>query len=61
MNPAVQSLVADRWKQVTTENLAELSDFAGYQSSFLRLFGFGLAGIDYTAETDTGRPVPSLA
>jgi enoyl-[acyl-carrier protein] reductase/trans-2-enoyl-CoA reductase (NAD+) len=61
MNPAVQSLVAERWKQVTTENLAELSDFAGYQSSFLRLFGFGLAGIDYTAETDTGRPVPSLA
>lgn len=61
MNPDVQSLVADRWKQVTTENLTELSDFAGYQSSFLRLFGFGLAGIDYTAETDTGRPVPSLA
>jgi enoyl-[acyl-carrier protein] reductase/trans-2-enoyl-CoA reductase (NAD+) len=61
MDPAVQSLVAERWKQVTTENLAELSDFAGYQSSFLRLFGFGLAGIDYTAETDTGRPVPSLA
>jgi enoyl-[acyl-carrier protein] reductase/trans-2-enoyl-CoA reductase (NAD+) len=61
MKPDVQALVAERWKEVSTENLAELADFAGYQSSFLRLFGFGLAGVDYTAETDTGRPVPSLA
>ena len=42
-------------------NLAELGDFAGYQSSFLRLFGFGLNGIDYSAETDTSIAVPSLA
>jgi len=61
MTPHVQALVAERWKIVSTENLADLSDFAGYQSSFLRLFGFGLNGIDYTAETDTNVAVPSLA
>ena len=61
MTPHVQALVAERWKIVSTENLADLSDFAGYQSSFLRLFGFGLNGIDYTAETDTSIAVPSLA
>jgi enoyl-[acyl-carrier protein] reductase/trans-2-enoyl-CoA reductase (NAD+) len=61
MTPHVQSLVAERWKIVSTENLAELGDFAGYQSSFLRLFGFGLNGIDYSAETDTSIGVPSLA
>ena len=61
MTPHVQSLVAERWKIVSTENLAELGDFAGYQSSFLRLFGFGLNGIDYSAETDTSIAVPSLA
>ena len=61
MTPHVQSLVAQRWKIVSTENLAELGDFAGYQSSFLRLFGFGLNGIDYSAETDTSIAVPSLA
>lgn len=61
MAPAVQNLIAQRWQQVTTENLAELADFAGYQSSFLRLFGFGLEGVDYDAETDPDVPVPSLA
>jgi enoyl-[acyl-carrier protein] reductase / trans-2-enoyl-CoA reductase (NAD+) len=61
MTPAVQQLVDDRWKQVTTENLAELADFAGYQSSFLRLFGFGLAGVNYEADADVGMAVPSLA
>ncbi len=61
MTPAVQQLVGQRWDEVTTENLAQLGDFEGYQSSFLRLFGFGLDGIDYTAETDTALGVPSLA
>lgn len=61
MAPAVQALVAERWQQVTTENLAELGDFAGYQSSFLRLFGFGLEGVDYQADTDPNVTIPSLA
>jgi enoyl-[acyl-carrier protein] reductase/trans-2-enoyl-CoA reductase (NAD+) len=46
---------------VNTENLSELADFEGYQSSFLRLFGFGLDGVDYTAESDIAVCVPSLA
>jgi enoyl-[acyl-carrier protein] reductase/trans-2-enoyl-CoA reductase (NAD+) len=61
MTPAVQELVGKRWDEVNTENLAELADFEGYQTSFLRLFGFGLAGVDYTAETDPLVSVPSLA
>lgn len=60
MAPKVQQIVDDRWKQVNTENLAQLGDFEGYQSSFLRLFGFGLAGVDYNADVDTGISVPSL-
>ena len=60
MKPAVQSLVGQRWAEVTTENLAELADFAGYQASFLRLFGFGLTGVDYEAESDPNVGVPSL-
>ncbi|MDB6117432.1 MAG: fabV, partial [Verrucomicrobiaceae bacterium] len=61
MKPAVQQLVADRWKEVSTETLPQLGDFEGYQSSFLRLFGFGLAGVDYAAETDPNVGVPSIA
>lgn len=60
MTPEVQALVGQRWKEVTTENLGELADFEGYQTSFLRLFGFGLEGVDYAAETDPNVMVPSL-
>jgi enoyl-[acyl-carrier protein] reductase/trans-2-enoyl-CoA reductase (NAD+) len=61
MTPEIQSLVGKRWTEVNTENLSELADFEGYQSSFLRLFGFGLDGVDYTAESDIAVCVPSLA
>lgn len=60
MAPKVQQLVDERWKQVNTENFPQLGDFEGYQTSFLRLFGFGLAGVDYDADVDTGAGVPSL-
>ncbi|MES2439427.1 MAG: enoyl-ACP reductase FabV [Verrucomicrobiota bacterium] len=60
MEDKVQSLVGQRWEIVNTDNLAELGDFEGYQSSFLRLFGFGLSGVDYAADTDPNVRVPSL-
>jgi enoyl-[acyl-carrier protein] reductase/trans-2-enoyl-CoA reductase (NAD+) len=60
MQPDIQAIVDQRWKEVNTENLAELGDFEGYQSSFLRLFGFGLDGVDYGADTDTSVSVPSV-
>ncbi|WP_395742914.1 enoyl-ACP reductase FabV [Prosthecobacter sp.] len=61
MKPALQELVGKRWAEVNTENLAQLGDFEGYQSSFHRLFGFGLEGVDYNAEVDVSVGVPSLA
>ncbi len=50
MREDVQSEVAELWPKVTTQNLAELSDFKGYQENFLKLFGFGLPGVDYEAD-----------
>ncbi|WP_395716491.1 enoyl-ACP reductase FabV [Prosthecobacter sp.] len=61
MAPKVQQLVDARWKEVNTENFPQLGDFEGYQTSFLRLFGFGLAGVDYNADVDVSIGVPSLA
>ena len=52
MTPEVQKLVSQRWAEVNTDNLGQLADFEGYQSSFLRLFGFGLSGVNYAAEAD---------
>lgn len=50
MEPDVQAAVTEIWPQVTTENLAALTDIAGYREEFLKLFGFGLPGIDYDAD-----------
>ena len=50
MQPDVQAAVAKIWPEVTTENLAQLTDIAGYRQEFLKLFGFGIAGIDYDAD-----------
>jgi enoyl-[acyl-carrier protein] reductase/trans-2-enoyl-CoA reductase (NAD+) len=60
MDAKVQQPVIANWHKVSTDNLNELGDLDGYQSSFLRLFGFGLEGVDYTADTDTGIKVPSI-
>lgn len=48
--PEMQARVEAIWPNVTTENLNELSDFDAYKSEFLRLFGFGIDGVDYTAD-----------
>ena len=50
MAPDVQEKIIELWPQVTTENLASLTDYDGYQSEFLKLFGFGREDVDY--ETD---------
>ncbi|MBP8257005.1 MAG: trans-2-enoyl-CoA reductase family protein [Opitutaceae bacterium] len=57
MRPAVQNEVARIWPSVTTENLGDLTDIAGYRTEFLKLFGFGLQGIDYDAEVEPNLPM----
>ncbi|UZE31367.1 enoyl-ACP reductase FabV [Pseudomonas asplenii] len=58
--PEVQDLVAKLWDQVTTENLNELTDFAGYKAEFLRLFGFGIEGVDYDADVSPDVAIANL-
>lgn len=57
MREDIQAHVAGVWQQITSGNLRELSDFEGYRKNFLKLFGFGLAGVDYDAESDPLRSV----
>jgi len=58
MRPEIQAEVARLWPQVTTETVGALTDLAGYRSDFLKLFGFGLAGVNYEAEVDPLVPMP---
>ncbi|AZG72754.1 enoyl-ACP reductase FabV [Shewanella livingstonensis] len=48
----IQQHCRDLWPQVTTENLSELTDYDEYKEEFLKLFGFGIDGIDYEAEVN---------
>ena len=52
MREDIQTAVAKSWDTISNENLADLADFEGYQEEFLKLFGFGLDGVDYDADTD---------
>lgn len=58
--PAVQDRVQQLWPQVTNDNLHQLTDFAGYKSEFLRLFGFEIKGVDYEADVNPEVPIPNL-
>ena len=55
----IQAEVAALWEKVSTENLADISDIAGYRAEFLKLFGFGLEGINYEAEAEPMQGLPS--
>lgn len=48
----VQAQCKALWPQVTTENLFELTDYAGYKHEFLKLFGFEREDVDYDADVD---------
>jgi enoyl-[acyl-carrier protein] reductase / trans-2-enoyl-CoA reductase (NAD+) len=52
MRDEVQREVDRLWPTLTTENLNQLTDFKGYQEEFLKLFGFGIPGIDYDADVE---------
>lgn len=60
LRPEIQQKVEELWPQVTEENLYEISDFQGYKDGFLRLFGFGVDGVDYDADVETIVPIKNL-
>ncbi|WP_127170121.1 enoyl-ACP reductase FabV [Xanthomonas sp. BRIP62415] len=49
----VQDACKALWPQVTTENLFQLTDYAGYKHEFLKLFGFERDDVDYDADVET--------
>ncbi|GIU22981.1 enoyl-[acyl-carrier-protein] reductase [NADH] [Shewanella colwelliana] len=48
----IQQHCRDLWPSVTTENLSELTDYREYKEEFLKLFGFGVASVDYEADVN---------
>ncbi|KVW11436.1 trans-2-enoyl-CoA reductase [Burkholderia cepacia] len=60
LDPQVQAKVVAQWNHVTNDNLYELTDFAGYKTEFLRLFGFEIAGVDYDADVNPDVKIPGI-
>ena len=60
LDPQVQAKVVAQWNHVTNENLYELTDFTGYKTEFLRLFGFEIAGVDYDADVNPDVKIPGI-
>ncbi len=52
LSEAVQQEVQRRWPLVDSSNLDELGDLSGFREDFLKIFGFGFAGVDYDADVD---------
>ena len=50
LEDSIQEKVEALWNIVDSDNLMDISDYQGYQSEFLKLFGFGVEGVDYDAD-----------
>ncbi|MCE0492759.1 enoyl-ACP reductase FabV [Vibrio salinus] len=48
----IQAHCQKLWPQITSENLRDLTDYDEYKEEFLKLFGFGIDGIDYEADVN---------
>ncbi|MBP8308924.1 MAG: trans-2-enoyl-CoA reductase family protein [Burkholderiaceae bacterium] len=50
LRPEIQGEVEALWPTITSDNVNEVSDFRGFRADFLKLFGYGVAGVDYEAD-----------
>lgn len=60
MRPEIQAEVSACWEQVHSGNSQQITDVQGYRAEFERLFGFGIAGINYQADVDPDVTIPSI-
>ena len=61
MRTEVQERVMKLWETVCDENLQDSADIQGYWDDFYALFGFRIQGVDYGADQETDRIIPSLS
>ena len=50
LEESVQQRITHIWNTVDSETIDELTDYVGYHAEFLKLFGFGVDGVDYDAD-----------
>ncbi len=60
MRQDVQDEVKSIWSNIEDVNLLQTSDVKGYNADFLKLFGFGLKGVDYSLDVNPEVSIPSI-
>lgn len=50
LEDSVQDKVTEIWNSVETDTIDELTDYIAYHQEFLKLFGFGIEGVNYDAD-----------
>jgi enoyl-[acyl-carrier protein] reductase/trans-2-enoyl-CoA reductase (NAD+) len=60
LDPSIQKIVGERWRDVSTENLAKLADFDGYRAELSRICGFDFPRVNYGADVNPAVAIPSL-
>lgn len=60
LDPAIQKQVEALWDTIDTDNFREKTDYIGYKTEFLRLFGFAMEGVDYDADVSAEVSIPGL-
>ncbi|MEI8643178.1 trans-2-enoyl-CoA reductase family protein [Pseudoalteromonas sp. Hal040] len=56
----VQARVQHVWDTVDTDTIDELTDYVGYHTEFLRLFGFGIDSVDYEQDVNPDVAISQL-
>ena len=56
----VQTRVQHVWDTVDTDTIDELTDYVGYHTEFLRLFGFGIDSVDYEQDVNPDVAISQL-
>jgi len=59
MRDDVQQIVERHWEELCEDNLKDLADLNGFHKDFLKLFGFGLDGVDYEVDVEPDQKLPS--
>ena len=60
MDDPTQNEVAKLWAKAGQAPLDEIADLKGYDDDFLRLFGFGVDGVDYDADVSVEVDIEGL-
>lgn len=60
MEKSVQDKVDAIWSKISNDNIQENTDLKLYNEDFLKIFGFGLTGVDYSKDIEVDVKIPSI-